>query len=261
MKIFEFQFNPKAKNDRHFRTFSLEKAYTGKGFTTNLYLIAELGNALPQNSGLLDSIMHTLTEQYRVQEKGILNPEVPFKKALRQLNAFLLNESKAENVDWLGNLHLALLAFSFFAKERKVTFALAKSGNAKVFLARKGQLGVVAKDKTLESLVSGKLNPADKLIVATPELSEFLHTRDLLRDLAFLKEEKQYQGLFKQKEKELLKVAGILFVGVVEELAPLARPKRNLSALTFFTPSAKKKLLLIALLYLVLMAGSLLFKT
>lgn len=267
MKIFEFHFNPKARKDRFFKTFSFEKVLVGKNFTTNLYGIGELTNALPQNSSFLDKIAHLVSEEYRTQGKGVVTPEIVFKKALREVNSFLTKENKQGNVDWLGNLHLVFVAFSFFPRERKVTFSLAKCGNIQVFLARKNQLVNIAKDKTLESALVGKLFAQDKLIVATHELSRFLESRDLLRDLAFLKEQKQYQGLLKQKEKELSKIAGILFVAVIQELPPPGQPKRNRPSLTwqvsFFrslSPSAKKRLIVVVLLYAVLMAGSLLFK-
>ncbi|TSC56574.1 MAG: hypothetical protein Greene071421_120 [Parcubacteria group bacterium Greene0714_21] len=279
MRIFEFHFNPKAKKDRFFKTFSFEKVLVGKDFTTNVYGIGELSNVLPQNSSFLDTIAHVVSEEYgessdspprrmtgRTQGKSVVTPEIVFKKALREVDSFLLKEKKQGNVDWLGNLHLVLVAFSFFPRAHKVTFSLAKSGNTQVFLARKNQLVNIAKDKTLESAVVGKLFAQDKLIVATHELSSFLESRDLLRDFAFLKEQKQYQELLKQKEKELHKVAGVLFVGVIEELPLLTQPKRNPEAflqVSFFRSlplSAKKKIVLVVLLYAVLMLGSLLFK-
>jgi len=266
MRIFEFHFNPKARKDRFFKTFSFEKVLVGKDFTTNVYGIGELANALPQNSNFLDKIAHLVSEEYRTQGKGVVTPEIVFKKALREVNSFLSKESKQGNVDWLGNLHLVFVAFSFFPRARKVTFSLAKSGNIQVFLARKNQLVNIAKDKTLESAVVGKLFAEDKLMVVTHELFAFLESANLLSDLAFLKEQKQYQQLLKQKEKELRKVAGVLFIGVIEELAPLAQPKRNPKAflrVSFFrslSSSAKKRIVLVVLLYAVLMAGSLLFK-
>lgn len=267
MKIFEFQFNPKAKKDRFFKTFSFEKVLVGKDFTTNMYVVGELANALPHNFNFLDTITHVVSEEYRTQKKGVPNPEAVFKKALREVSDFLLKEKTQGNTDWLGNLHLVLAAFSFFPRAGKVMFSLAKHGNVQVFLARKNQLVNIAKGKTLESALAGKLFAQDKLIIVTQELSSFLESRDLLSDLAFLKEQKQYQGLFKQKEKELLKVAGILFAAVIQELPPQAKQKRNSPTLDgraslfhSLSPNAKKRIVLVVLLYVVLMAGSLLFQ-
>jgi len=142
--------------------------------------------------------------------------------ALRRANKFLAEEVKKGNVDWVGNLQFVVLLFS--STLGKSSFHFTKTGKAKVWLARSGTTTDIGKEiadspvdstKTFGNVVSGKILPEDKIIVLTPDLVELFVKQNLLRDLAFLRDEKQFQQLFKTKQKEFSQVIGVLFAVLI----------------------------------------------
>src|SRR3989344_8939906 len=87
MKIFEFQFNPKAKSDRFFRVFSFPapKEMLDRG---DMYIMGELKNALPANANFLDQLATLLSKEYYDAEKPNLNASHRLKNALKKGNSF-----------------------------------------------------------------------------------------------------------------------------------------------------------------------------
>lgn len=224
MKIFEFQFNPKARKDRFFEAISFElegRAQSGKG---SLYVVGELANALPSNAQFLGRLVSVIKEEYYSLPK-LPSPAAKFKSALRKANAFLAEETKNGNTDWLGNLHFALLAFTPSAGGLLSHFT--KVGGIKIWMARNGVLVDIGKNledadqenqspKVFGNVVAGKVRPEDRVMVCTKDLFELFAKENILRDFAFLKEEKQFKGVFKNKDKELSRVSGIFFFVLVE---------------------------------------------
>ncbi|MDP2664559.1 MAG: hypothetical protein Q8O97_01150 [bacterium] len=221
MKIFEFYFNPQARQDRYFKAFSFEWERKQESSLGTISVIGELQHALPQNSRFLDKIASLIKDSY------ISSGD--FKLALKKTNEFLSQEMKRGNVDWLGNLHLGVLVFRRRKDNDSQMFAAAKTGNIQLFLTRKGALGDFRSHlentqsregpaKIFSNIVSGKLFPDDKVIICTSELFETLSNKNIFQDLAYFKEENQFQGLFKSKEKELSKIPGLLSAVLIEEV-------------------------------------------
>ena len=226
MNSFEFQFNPKVKTDRFFEVFSFEtdRKLPEQG---NLYMVGELINALPSNAQFLKRLAFAIKDAYDAQrkQKNVL-PGIALKTALKKANEFLDGQTKNGNVDWLGNLHFALLGF--FPGTTGYLLYLAKVGQIHVWMARNGTLIDVGKNledvnkhhfqsaKVFGNVMSGKATWGDRIFVCTKELFEFFSQENIFPDLAWIQEQKQFQKLFKSKEKELRHVSGILFGAQIE---------------------------------------------
>ncbi|MCH7828444.1 hypothetical protein IH982_01065 [Patescibacteria group bacterium] len=223
MKIFEFAFNPKKRKDRFFEVFSYEPKSLKEKPKGSLYIIGELNNALEFNSRFLKRLSETIQrEYYRSSLKGAAPA---LKVALKAANHFLRDESKKGNVDWLGNLHLAVLLF-ITVKEKKTMFHLAKTGNIKISLVRQGM--VVDVGKNLESsshqpgtvfgnLVSGALVPNDSITAASKEVFDVLSREKSLGGIGTLQEAKQFREFFSKRNRMLSLSSGVLVSFVIEE--------------------------------------------
>ena len=226
MKIFEFYFNPKAQKERIFKIFSFEPEKPGDRKKGNLYMIGELQNTLPSNTSLLTKLAAIIQQEYYNSQ---LAAEKNLKSALRKANQFLSDEQKNGNVDWIGNLHFTVLLFTSPVAQEKDhdSFYFAKTGKGKIWMTRKGTLADLGKNidaretdtqKVFGNVVSGSIFPEDKIVVFTQDLFEIFFKQNLLQDLAFIKNQQQFQELFKTKKKELSKVSGILFSVILDPL-------------------------------------------
>lgn len=259
MKIFEFQFNPKARQDRFFFANSLEEKSPETFSQESLVTIGELKAALPQNSQFLKKVADQVKNEYVLPKEG------RFKRALQKANEFFGQQVKSGNVDWLGNLNLALVSFSQKGDQDKALCSFTRKGSIRIFVTRKGMLVDIGKDIAgLEHLGKGTLVAGDKIIVATQEVFELFTKENIFRDLIFLQEEKQFRELFRAKAKELLQLSGILYVVLVEPLVITPKEKRPFvpSISLERTPSLpfRKEIVIFISLFLLLAAGYILFK-
>ncbi|OHA64174.1 MAG: hypothetical protein A2842_01240 [Candidatus Wildermuthbacteria bacterium RIFCSPHIGHO2_01_FULL_48_25] len=221
MKIFEFYFNPQGRKDQYVKAFSFDWERKKDHTLGTLVVVGELNNALPQNARLLDKLARTIYESYV--------PSGDFKLALKTANDFLSQEIKMGNVDWLGNLHMSVVTLKRRKDSTTQMFSGARTGALQLFLSRKGALADFKEHlgeararqgvaKVFSNIVTGKLVPEDKLLLCTPELFEEFSRQNTFQDLAYFMEEKQFQGLFKSKEKELSKNPGLLVSVLIEEI-------------------------------------------
>src|SRR3989344_5433937 len=235
MKIFEFQFNPKAKKDRFFRVFSKEPA-KGAEAQGSMYIVCELANALPTNSNFLERLSNVIEQEYYDPEKQPQAAAQRLKSALKKANSFLAEESKGGNVDWLGNLHFLLLLFA--PTPQGYTLYFTKVGGMKLWMSRAGSL--VDAGKSIESakndegsvkifgnVGSGRIIPGDRIIGLTPEAFEFFSKENFLQAVAQLHEEKQFRNMFEAKQKEMSQLMGILFFVLAEALEPANEEKKE----------------------------------
>jgi len=288
MKIFEFQFNPKAKSDRFFRVFSFH-ALQEMPDRGDMYIIGELKNALPTNATFLDQLSTLLSREYYAPEKSSQNAGYTLKNALKKGNNFLAEETKKGNVDWLGNLHLLLLLF--VPASQGYTLYFTKVGGMKLWLSRSGSLVDAGKSidgkkedeesvKVFGNVGSGRVVPQDRVVALTQELFEFFSKENFLQTITQLKEEKQFKNIFKSKEKEMSLLSGVLLFVLVEashasnlkmpSLGALPKIKlpallrsitlRGLSIPSFLSVSnAKKRMGILLLFILVLLVGFAIF--
>ena len=223
MKIFEFAFNPKKRRDRFFEVFSYEPKNSLEKPKGSLYIVGELNNSLKGAAPAL-------------------------KAALKMANHFLAQESKKGNVDWLGNLHLAVLLF-ITVKEKKTMFYLTKTGSIKISMMRHGIIVDVGKNlesssrqpgKVFENLVSGALVPNDSVAAISKEIFDILSREKSLGGIGTLREAKQFREFFSKRNRMLSLSSGVLVSFVIEQ----EEAKRSPINKSLFPSFLKPKLML-----------------
>jgi len=224
MQVFEFHFNPKAKEDRIFDSFLFEPENILERELGSLYLVGEINNVLPQNFQFLERLsLQIKKEYYRASERST---ELALRESLRKANEFLSDESQKGNVNWLGNLSFVALSL------KDSTFNFTTVGNLKTFLLREGEIFDIGKNlefqeiepyplKIFGNTVSGKLASEDRIIVLSKDIFDFFSDQNLIAEIAELEEieEKKLKSLLKNKENLLGAGSGIcLLIDLKKEL-------------------------------------------
>lgn len=213
MKIFEFHFNPNSKPDLIFDSFCYEPANSQEKKLGSLYIVAELKNAIPQNSRLIHNIALLLKREYYFGS----SPEQAFKKALKKANEFLSERTKTGNVSWLGNLSLSAISL------HDLDLNFSKDGKIKMFLLRPGQITDIGKIFEIEefepyplkiftNIVSGKFLENDKILILTNDVFELFLKTGLLDKISLAQDQRELKDLFRAKEKEFSDISGICFL-------------------------------------------------
>lgn len=152
----------------------------------NLYIVSELDCVRDcQHLGtLLASLIKR--EYYLFPQKGALKS---FERALSKANNHLKELSKQGNMEWLGKFHFVCTAIT------NGELFLSQAGRAKTLFFREGQLSNLGRkavpdpekphpSKIFSSVVSGKIENNDKIILATPEIDELFSVNGLKQILA-----------------------------------------------------------------------------
>ncbi|MFC1629660.1 hypothetical protein ACFL11_00300 [Patescibacteria group bacterium] len=222
MQIFEFHFNPKRKEDLVFDSFCYEPENIYEKRLGSLYMVGELKNALPKSPKFLNGLISIIKTKYYA---GLgLSSEKSLKRSLKEANNFLEGIVKSGDVNWLGNLNLAVLSL------KKFDLNFTKVGASKIFLLKEGQIIDITKNlelseiepyplKIFGNIVSGKLAKNDLILILTKEVSDFFIKENLLDEIAKLVpfEEKALKRIFKTKEEELSKIFGICLCVFLDE--------------------------------------------
>ncbi|HDY72764.1 MAG TPA: hypothetical protein ENH90_01240 [bacterium] len=217
MRIFEFHFNPKLKEDLVLDSFCYEpeKAYEKR--LGDLYIVGLLKNTLPQNKRLLKRLAEIIKEKYYSSRTD--SSERALKSSLKEANKFLDSISKSGDVSWLGNLDFFILSI----KDSKLNFA--KVGDIKPILIRAGQITDIDKKVQIEDLepyplkvfsniVSGKLAEKDLILVLTQDIFEFFKQEKILTKIAKLEffDHKQFKKILNGQKKNLNEISGIFLL-------------------------------------------------
>ncbi|MFH1565905.1 MAG: hypothetical protein ABIB98_01760, partial [bacterium] len=243
MQIFEFQFNPKHKEDLIFDSFCYEPENVYEKRMGSLYMLGILKNVLPQNVRFLDKLAKYVKEKY--YKTVSITPEKSLKDTLKKTNEYLEKITKMGDISWLGNLSFSVIAIKNF----ELNFT--KTGDLKIYLIRKGQ--VVDTDQKLNfgefepyplkifgNIVSGKLAENDIILVLTKSVSDIFFQEKFLSDIAkvslsenLAEETKRIKEIFNAKKEKLTKATGTaLLVVLSKEIMPKEResliPKRKL---------------------------------
>lgn len=160
----------------HYQPDNIEQMAMG-----NLYIVAELNSV--KDCAHLNNLLASLIkrEYYLYPQKGALKN---FQVALKKANFYLNDMAKEGNLEWLGKFHFICASIS----DQDIYFA--QAGNAKAFLCRQNHLTDFGKkvipepekpspSKIFSSVVSGKIAPGDKIIFATPQISEIFSAAGL----------------------------------------------------------------------------------
>lgn len=217
MRVFQFFFNPKLKEDLIFDSFCYEPENIYEKRLGSLYTIGVLKNALPQNLDFLEKISKFIKERY--YKKTILKPEKALKETLKETNDFLSEIVKKGDVSWLGNLSFAILNLKNFVLN------FTKVGEIKIYLIRGRKIIDIDKRLKLQdiepyplkifgNIVSGKLIEDDLILVLTKEVFDFFQTENLIERLKNLTpfDEKEFKKIIEEKKENLLQVKGISFL-------------------------------------------------
>ncbi len=230
MKVYEFYFNPgpkkKIETDLIFDSFCYEPLNIYEKKMGSLYLVGLLKNVLPKNLHLLETLAQFIREGY--YKKAVLSPEKSLRKVLKETNVFLDQMIGKGDVSWLGNLSLAVLAL----KDFKLNFA--KVGGIKIVLLRGGKIVDIDRKlkfqdiepyplKIFGTVVSGKLNLNDLVLIFTENIFDFFQKENLLNEIAKSPQllEEKLKNLLEEKKEELIKIRGILLViSLIKEIVP-----------------------------------------
>lgn len=203
----------------------------------NLYIVAELATA-KEDSAHLVNLLNSLIkrEYYLLPHRGPLNS---LEAGLKKANLALSELTNKGDLEWLGKLHFICAALN---KEKELF--LAQAGAARAFLCRQGQLTDITKKllpppakphpaKTFQSVISGKIEPADKLIFATAALFDFFTPQGIKQMFNFPTIEIISDRIQKTlREQKNLPSLSTLLIEVVPEETPLTTEKDNRSFVT-----------------------------
>jgi len=253
MQVFEFYFNPRAREDEIYQAFLYEPANVLERKLGSLYLVGNLSKVLPQNINFLEKLSSHIKKRY--YSLSAHSSEKALRESLAKTNEFLADEVQRENVDWLGNLTLAVCTI----KDYIFNFTLV--GDIKIFLLRGGKIIDIGKNLELEgvepwplkvfgNIVTGKLSQKDKILILTKEVFDFFTEQNILQEIAKLDplDEKKLKGILKNKEKLFSEISGaFLLLDLSEEITGKGKiafekgiPTFSLSQI--FAPLTKLKL-------------------
>jgi hypothetical protein len=224
MKVFEFHFNPKSREELVFDSFCYEPENIYEKRLGSLYMVGLLKNALPTNRRLLENLAEVIKREYYRSTR--ITPQKAMKESLKEANEFLEQIAKRGDVSWLGNLSFTVVSLKNF------DWNFTKVGEIKFFLLRGGKIIDIDRKIRLEefepyplrifgNVVSGKLAEEDLILILTKEVFDFFEKEDLLNEFAQLSpvDEENLKKVFEKRREEILKISGICFaIGVTKEI-------------------------------------------
>ncbi len=187
MQIFELHFNPKVKKDYFFDTFIYRPEKSSEKRLGGLYALGEVKSSLPQDLRLLNDLSENVKKNF--YSSLTETPEASLTKSLGTANSFLSREIQNNNVHWMGNLGFAVLSV------KDIDLSFTKTGGVKILLVRGGNIINMGENlekqeiepyplKVFFSVVSGKLEQGDLIMVITEDIYNFLLKRGLVSRLA-----------------------------------------------------------------------------
>lgn len=213
MQIFEFYFNPKARENTICDSFVFEPENVQENRLGSLYMVGELNNSLPQNAKLLENLALVIKKEYYLQEPQ-KTCEQCLREGLRKANEFLNQETKKGNVSWLGNLSFAILGLDDFILN------FAKVGSLKILLKRGSELLDIGQNlesqdvepyplKLFGNIAIGKLSSGDRLMMASQGVATCFEKFNVLKDVLEIQKEKEVKKILKKEGNIFKKLSGI----------------------------------------------------
>jgi hypothetical protein len=217
MRVFQFYFNPQAKEDLIFDSFCFEPENIYEKRLGSLYMVGALKNALPKNYDLLKKISRFTKESF--YKKSLSKPERALKETLKEINDFLAQMVREGDVSWLGNLSFAILNLKNFLLN------FTKVGEVKFYLIRGKKIIDIDKRlklqdiepypiKIFSNVIAGKLIENDLVLVLTKGVFDFFQSENLIekiRNLGFF-DERVFKKILEEKKEILSRVNGIAFL-------------------------------------------------
>jgi hypothetical protein len=219
MQVFEHKFNTNIDKDIKLRTFSFKPNEANKLHLGDLFILAEEINYLPSDQTLLDDLANVIKEEFYSNHER--QAEVSFKEALRKGNIFLAKKAESGDINWLGNLNIAVLNFGNFLLN------FARVGTIRIILSRSDELkdlgqeiethGTGSATKFFSNISTGRLMLNDKVILSTQQLFEQLYDY-VLPEMIGLTEvnEKNIKNIFLDNKSEAKNWSGIFILAFVK---------------------------------------------
>jgi hypothetical protein len=251
MRIFQFYFNPRSREDLVFDSFCFEPENIYEKRLGSIYMVGILKNALPKNYNFLEKIARFIKEKF--YKKTLSKPERALRETLKEVNNFLAQIAKEGDVSWLGNLSFAILNLKNFelnfTKVGEIKFYLIR-GKKVIDIDRRLRLQDIEPYplKIFGNVVTGKLIENDLVLVLTKEVFDFFQNENLIQKIRELDyfSEKDFKKILDEKKEELSQVKGIAFVislskEVSREKKEIIAPKalREFSLKEIFSPFLK----------------------
>lgn len=187
----------------------------------NLYIVAQLTSV--KDCGYLNNLLASLIkrEYYLYPAKGAIKS---FQAALKKANAHLNELTKQGNREWLGKFHFIVAVLA----GHELLFA--QAGNPKALLCRENHLTDLGRkiipetkkpypSKVFSSIVSGKIEPEDKIILATPSIEEIFSLAGLRQILITQKKIDNISDQINKvlREQDKIKQLAILLIQIENE--------------------------------------------
>lgn len=202
-----------------------------------LYMVAEMKANRDSNHliNLLSSLIKR--EYYFSPHRG---PADSLEAGLKKANAALNEIANQGNLSWLGQLHFICAAIN---QEREIF--LTQTGSADAYLCREGEfVNVAGKNtsadakphpaKTFQKVITGKIEPADKIIFGSPAIFDFFSLSGLNQLFILPQIEQiadQINKVLREQKKPRPLSALLLEIAAEEQAAPeIQSPKK------FITP-------------------------
>ena len=236
MQVFEIHFNPNKKGEKFFDSFVFEPENVYERHLGSLYIAGDLSSAPSAHPKFLENLAQVIkTKYYTLSAKS---PERALSESLKKANKFLAEQVQKENVSWLGNLNVAIVA------SKKLDLSFAKTGTIKILLLRDGEIIDLSRNLDLQEIdpyplkiffgtASGKLEENDIVLVLNKEVYDFFLDHDLLQKIASVDsfDEKRLKAIFPQSlfgTSKGAKVSGVCLIGVTKKEAPLNEKPQTL---------------------------------
>jgi hypothetical protein len=249
MRVFQFYFNPGAKEDLIFDSFCFEPENIYEKRLGSIYMVGVLKNALPKNYNFLEKIARFIKEKF--YKKTLSKPERALRETLKEVNNFLAQIAKEGDVSWLGNLSFAIVNLKNF----ELNFT--KVGEIKFYLIRGKKVIDIDKRLRLQDIepyplkifgnvVTGKLIENDLVLVLTKEVFDFFQNENLIQKIREFDyfSEKDFKKILDEKKEALSQVKGIaFFISLSKEKKEIITPKalKEFSLREIFSPFLKTK--------------------
>jgi hypothetical protein len=217
MRIFQFYFNPRAREDLVFDSFCFEPENIYEKRLGSIYMVGVLKNALPKNYNFLEKISKFVKERF--YKKTLSKPEKALRETLKEVNNFLAQIAKEGDVSWLGNLSFAIVNLKNF----ELNFT--KVGEMKFYLIRGKKVIDIDRRLRLQDIepyplkifgnvVTGKLIENDLVLVLTKEVFDFFQNENLIQKIKEIEffDEKEFKKILEEKKEALSQVKGIAFL-------------------------------------------------
>jgi hypothetical protein len=253
MRVFQFYFNPGAREDLVFDSFCFEPENIYEKRLGSIYMVGVLKNALPKNYNFLEKIAKFVKENF--YKKTLSKPERALRETLKEVNNFLAQIAKEGDVSWLGNLSFAILNLKNF----ELNFT--KVGEMKFYLIRGRKVIDIDRRLRLQDIepyplkifgnvVTGKLIENDLILVLTKEVFDFFQNENLIQKIREIDyfNEKDFKKILDEKKEALSQVKGIaFFISLSKEISKekkeIITPKtlKEFSLRGIFSPFLKTK--------------------